>query len=56
MVNEVIYLNDGDYAILNKTNFQIYDLNNNEVKREKINISYFNPAPERKGKDYISIV
>ena len=38
MVNEVIYLNDGDYAILNKTNFQIYDFNNNEVEREKINI------------------
>ena len=38
MVNEVIYLNDGDYALLNKTNFKIYDFNNNEVEREKINI------------------
>ncbi len=38
LVNEVIYLNDGDYAILNKTKIQIYDTNNMKVEREKINI------------------
>ena len=38
MVGEVIYLNDGDYAILNKTNIKIYDSDNKRVERAKINI------------------
>ncbi len=38
MVSEVIYLNDGDYAILNKTDIQIYNSENKKVKRDKINI------------------
>ena len=38
MVDQVIYLNDGDYAILNKTKLQIYNSNNKKVEREKINI------------------
>ena len=38
LVSEVIYLNDGDYAILNKAKIQIYNSNNKIIKREKINI------------------
>ena len=38
MVGQVIYLNDGDYAILNKTKIQIYNSDNKRVEREKINI------------------
>ncbi len=38
MVSEVIYLNDGDYAILNKTTIKIFNSNHKRVEREKINI------------------
>lgn len=38
MVSEVIYLNDGDYAILDKAKIQIYNSDHKKIEREKINI------------------
>ncbi len=38
LVSEVIYLNDGDYAILNESKIQIFNSDNKRVDREKINI------------------
>ena len=38
MVSTVIYLNDGDYAILNKEKIKIFNAENKKVQREKINI------------------
>ena len=38
MVSEVIYLNDGDYAILDKAKIQIYNSDHKKIQREKINI------------------
>ncbi len=38
LVSEVIYLNDGDYAVLTESEIQIFASDNNKVEREKINI------------------